>query len=101
MEARKLASQKSNFDGVFWTRMFKSLLREPKIEIDYEKYLFQIETKNGAVFEFTVTNEFNLKSFQNDLSIKRESISRIDKYGNASWCIQNDYPDLRKFCVCK
>lgn len=86
-----------------WSRIFGSrLLLEPSIEYDFKKYLFQIETKpNRAVFEFTVTNEFNLKQFKNNLFISKDLISRVNPYGNSSHCIFNSHPELRKYCYCK
>jgi hypothetical protein len=77
-------------------------LTPPPIERDYEKYFFQVETKpNNGLYEFTVTNEFDLKRFRNSFKIDQNSVSRINMYGNSSHCIFNDFPDLRKYCYCK
>jgi hypothetical protein len=79
-----------------------SLLTPPPIEYDYQQFLFQIETRpNKGLYEFTLTNEFDLNKFENKFSVNEKSVSRIDKYGNSSWCIFKSHPDLRQFCYCK
>ena len=79
-----------------------NLLKPPQVEKDFEKYFFQIETKpNQAVFEFTLTNEYDLVKLSNSFKIDDNSISRINRYGNSSHCIYDDFPDLRMFCFCK
>lgn len=77
------------------------LLKEPKIEVDYEEFMFQVETSKGAMFEFTVAHELHLTDFRSIISIKSDTISRIDKYGSSASCIQDTFPDLRKYCTCK
>ncbi len=69
--------------------------------------MFQIITEpNSAFYEFTIdleniANEDLGKNILNKINIKNEKISRIDKYGNASACISDKFPDLRKYCLCK
>ena len=69
--------------------------------------MFQIITEpNSAFYEFTIdleniANEDLGKNILNKINIKNEKISRIDKYGNASACISDKFPDLRKYCHCK
>lgn len=104
IEARNLAKKEAvtNRKVVsYWQTMFLSMLREPSIEIDYEEFLLQVRTTRGGVFEFTVGHEFNLRDFGSKILIKRDSISRVDRYGNASSCIEDKFPDLRKYCACK
>ncbi|CAF0882063.1 unnamed protein product [Brachionus calyciflorus] len=94
-DKRKKAKEKFSFFG--------RLLEEPKIEKDFNKFFFQITTSNnnGGVYEFTITDEFDFVNGKSNYLIDKSSISRVNKYGNSSYCIFNDYPDLRKFCFCK
>ena len=84
-------------------RIKKFFLMEPtKIKFDFRKYFFQVQLKPGAaIFEFTIIVEQNLKNSTQILFIETKEISRINKYGNDSICIFDNYPDLRKFCFCK
>ena len=91
----------------FMNRIFNWYLVEPDLEKDYRKYLFQIETKpNNGTFEFTLVDESsideNLSNQENfSFEIDQKGISRIDKYGSQSKCIENRFPELRKYCFCK
>lgn len=79
-------------------------LQEPPVEVDYKKYLFQVTVKPSmAIYEFTATVERKYSqsdSSGDDFTIESESISRINAYGDTSHCIQNSFPDLRKYCYC-
>jgi hypothetical protein len=89
------------------------LLTPPPVEKDYEQYFFQIVTApNNGMYEFTATYEFDLVLESDRLSkidsemltkfkINENSISRINKYGNDSFCVHDKYPNLRKYCYCK
>lgn len=48
-------------------------------------------TPNGAIFETTITH-------QSDFEIK-DTVSRINTYGNQSWCVLGDAV-LKKYCFC-
>ena len=95
-------SKSSNFDF-----LNLNLLKAPAVEQGLQRFLFQIITKpNNAFFEFTIDVENNLKDsnydeYLNYVSIKKDKISRIDKYANTSSCIAEKYPDLRKYCYCR
>jgi hypothetical protein len=84
-----------------------NLLKEPTIETEYQKYLFQITTlPNNAIYEFTITVEKNIKDNQSSLDLSKielneKLISRINAYGKSANCIFNTFPDLRKYCFCK
>ena len=89
------------------TKTDRLFIQPPKIETNYNKYLFQIKTKpNSAEYEFTLTveNDISIKS-EEDLikltDIDKKQISRLNKYGNDEHCIHDTFPDLRKFCYCK
>lgn len=96
MAQRDLASE----PGLI-ARFLENLAVEPNIELDYENLMFQVETSRGGVFEFTVEHEFRVDTFTSRVKIKSESISRVNAYGNASWCIHDNFPDLRKYCSCR
>ncbi|CAF0891405.1 unnamed protein product [Brachionus calyciflorus] len=83
--------------------LIKRFLQEPKIEKDFRNFFFQITTSNnnGGIYEFSITDEFDFVKRKSNYLINKNSISRVNKYGNSSHCIFNDYTDLRKFCFCK
>ena len=88
--------------------LFSRFLMQPKVEQDFERYFFQLRTApNNAIYEFTANVEINLtsqndiKEFLKNVKIDEKSISRINKYGNQSACIEIEFPDLRKYCYCK
>ncbi len=80
-----------------------NLLRPPKVESNYMKYLFQVQTKpNGGIYEFEIEVQNKLNSPNTQMEFPKMSmISRINKYGNDEHCIHEKFPDLRKFCYCK
>lgn len=87
---------------------FVNLATEPPIEKNYQEFYFQVQLKpSEAIFEFTIILEVNINDNINDknnfdnLQLNSKSISRINKYGNASSCIFNSNPPLRPYCFCK
>jgi len=88
-------------------KIFNWYLVEPDLERDYKKYLFQIVTKpNNGTYEFTIVDESNIDESETNLEheqfeIDLKGISRIDKYGHQPYCIENKFPELRKYCFCK
>lgn len=101
LDARQLARRDFKSEPGLLASFFEHLAREPSIEIDYENLMLQVETNYGGVFEFTVEHEFHLDTFRSKVNVKADSISRINLYGNASWCIHENFPDLRKYCACR
>jgi hypothetical protein len=99
IEARQLARAHSG-PGLVRSSLLH-LQRQPQIERDYEHLTLQVETSRGGVFEFTAELEFDLAAFRTHMRVKRQSIGRLDRYGNSSWCVRDRYPDLRQFCTCK
>ncbi len=80
-----------------------NLLKPPKVESNYIKYLFQLQTKpNGGIYEFEIEVQKKLNSLDTQLEFPVIGmISRINKYGNDEHCIHEKFPELRKFCYCK
>lgn len=101
IEARTLAQRDFASEPGLIYAIVEHLMTEPNIEIDYEKLMFRVDTEHGGEFEFTLEHEFRLATFESRVIIKPESISRVNKYGNASWCIHDNFPDLREYCACK
>lgn len=61
-------------------------------------YQVTIETNPGnGIFE--VTSSVDAKT--GNISLNLNDISRINKYNDAPKCIQEKYPSMRPFCVCK
>lgn len=93
-QAKRKRSQKLN------------LLEAPRIEKNFEKYLFQVRTKpNNGVYEFSIVLESTINNRTTGQSqvgkINRKFISRINKYGSVEHCIHDKFPDLRKYCYCR
>lgn len=64
------------------------------------KDLYQIKAMlvpGESLFEASITHD--LKS--NKFSLNLNDVSRINKYGKQARCIENDFPNLRKYCYCK
>jgi len=81
------------------------VLNEVEVHTNYEQYQIQVVTSpNNGLFEFTIEIERNFKSMQQDshgFKINKNLISRINKYGNQSICVNENFPELRKYCSCK
>jgi hypothetical protein len=79
------------------------LLTPPRIEIDYKQYFMQVTTTpNDGVYEFTTTAETRLSDNRlYNSRINENAISRINEYGNAPACVENEHPHLRKYCFCR
>jgi hypothetical protein len=55
-----------------------------------------VTSPHNGLFEATVVVNFK------DDSVKlNPGLSRLDRYGEQSACIQKRYPDLLKYCLCK
>ncbi|XP_025201411.1 uncharacterized protein LOC112598955 [Melanaphis sacchari] len=51
----------------------------------------------NAVFEFTCQYNSNTSQY----TIYEKEISRVNSYGNQSWCVAKTQPQLNKYCYCK
>ena len=61
-------------------------------------FQISIETQpGGGLFEITSS----IDVLTNEIRIDRRAISRTNLYGDAPKCVQDQYPELRPFCVCK
>jgi hypothetical protein len=115
---KKKEFKHENFSLIKWfesliNRIFNFYLVEPTVEKDFKKYFFQIVTApNNAIYEFTVVDETYINGVNKEeiiaedvksnlFEIDHKAISRIDRYGDQSKCIHDQYPDLRKYCFCK
>ncbi|KAL8574792.1 hypothetical protein ACOMHN_031899 [Nucella lapillus] len=69
------------------------------VDLDVAYYQLLVETQPcGAIFEATVMADF--RNYSNYKFTITPGISRINKYGVQSKCIEQQYPWLRKFCCC-
>ncbi|KAF2882027.1 hypothetical protein ILUMI_24152 [Ignelater luminosus] len=62
--------------------------------------IYQIKamlTPGDSLFEASITHYFET----NKLELKLSDISRINMYGRQARCIEDDFPNLRKYCYCK
>ena len=78
------------------------MMKEVEVVKNFEQYQIQLETiPNFGLYETTINLERNLKNFKDfTVHIDQNLISRLNKYGNQSICIHNEFPDLRKYCFC-
>ena len=91
----------------------KRLLQAPELKKNYQKFIFQFETSpNDGIYEISVEIEMNMNlnyiEYEPDmdrmigrLGLSEKKISRLNKYGNASLCIEGVNADLRKYCYCR
>lgn len=62
--------------------------------------MYQIKamlTPGESLFEASLTHFID----SDKLELKLSDISRINKYGSQARCIENTFPNLRKYCYCK
>lgn len=84
-------------------RIIRPVAKEVEVVKNFEQYHIQLETvPNYGIYETTLSVERNLKNLKDyTVHIDSNLISRLDKYGNQSICIHEEFPDLRKYCFCK
>lgn len=69
-----------------------------KMEIEKEIYQLKVTTSPGdSLFEASVTHYLKDQSFV----LAMTDISRINIYGSQARCVEENLPDLRKYCYCK
>lgn len=69
-----------------------------KMEIKNEMYQIKVMLKPGnSLFEASIVHDIR----KNVLSLKLSDVSRINMYGRQARCVENDLPQLRKYCYCK
>ncbi|XP_052214889.1 uncharacterized protein LOC127833586 isoform X1 [Dreissena polymorpha] len=67
------------------------------INVDHAHFQITIATSpNKGLFETTV--QVNMTS--GAYTVLESAVSRLDRYGNQPACVQDKYPDLRKYCYC-
>ncbi|KAJ8965292.1 hypothetical protein NQ314_004221 [Rhamnusium bicolor] len=68
------------------------------MKIKYDMYQLKVMLSPGnSLFEASITHDLK----KDNLQIKLSDISRINMYGRQARCIENDLPQLRKYCYCK
>ncbi|ESP04838.1 hypothetical protein LOTGIDRAFT_109590 [Lottia gigantea] len=68
------------------------------INMDKAHYQITIETApNMGIYEATVEVDFRNETYKYNITA---DISRIDRYGDQPKCVQEKYPNLRKYCFC-
>lgn len=69
-------------------------------DMKVHKDLYQIKAMlvpGESLFEASITHEIKSNKFTLSLS----DVSRINMYGRQDGCIENEFPNLRKYCYCK
>lgn len=62
--------------------------------------LYQIKAMlvpGGSIFEATVTHFID----SDIMDLKISDISRVNMYGSQARCVEDSYPNLRKYCNCE
>lgn len=68
------------------------------MKIDYEMYQIKMMlTPGNSLFEASIRHDLT----NDKLHVKLSDVSRINMYGKQARCIENDLPQLRKYCYCK
>ncbi|XP_044268518.1 uncharacterized protein LOC123013800 [Tribolium madens] len=69
-----------------------------KIKIKTNLYQIKVVvTPGNSVFEASVTYFID----EDKLNVKMSDISRVNMYGKQARCVEDNLPDLRKYCYCK
>lgn len=69
-----------------------------KMKIKSDLYQIKVVlTPGDSVFEASATYSIH----EDELNIKMSDISRINMYGRQARCVEENLPDLRKYCYCK
>lgn len=69
-----------------------------KMKVKSDLYQLKVMLIPGeSLFEASITYFFEKNEFRLNIS----DISRINMYGKQARCIENDFPNLRKYCYCK
>nr|XP_970966.2 PREDICTED: uncharacterized protein LOC659581 [Tribolium castaneum] len=69
-----------------------------KMRIKTNMYQIKVVVTPGdSVFEASVTYYID----EDKLNLKMSDISRVNMYGKQARCVEDNLPDLRKFCYCK
>ncbi|KAK9890548.1 hypothetical protein WA026_010624 [Henosepilachna vigintioctopunctata] len=67
-------------------------------KINAETYQINVELQpDGALFEASISHSL----VNNKFVIRMSDISRINMYGKQAKCIEDNFPNLRKYCHCK
>lgn len=81
----------SDFDG------FLADLSD-KMKIKYDTYQIKaMLTPGNSLFEASIVHDLDKNVFRLRLS----DVSRINMYGRQARCVENDLPQLRKYCYCR
>lgn len=81
----------SDFDG------FVADLSD-KMQIQRHTYQIKAMLKPGnSLFEASIVHDLEKDVF----SLRLSDVSRINMYGRQARCVENDLPQLRKYCYCR
>ena len=50
-----------------------------------------------SIFEVSINHHLA----KDDFTLKMSDVSRVNKYGSQARCIENVFPNLRKYCYCR
>lgn len=68
-----------------------------KTKVNSNIYQIKAVVKPGdSLFEASITHLIDKGTF----NLEMKDISRINMYGSQARCVQDDLPDLRKYCYC-
>lgn len=79
---------------------FDGFVADLSANMNINKELYQIKlmlSPGNSLFEASITHLLE----SNRLQLKLSDISRINMYGSQARCVENDLPQLRKYCYCK
>ncbi|CAH0556728.1 unnamed protein product [Brassicogethes aeneus] len=89
----KLVTFKKNADRDGFVGEFSA-----KMDIKFDMYQIKVMLKPGnSLFEASFTHH----KADDRIDLKLSDVSRINMYGRQARCIEDDFPNLRKYCYCK
>lgn len=69
-----------------------------KMQVKHDVYQIKAMLKPGeSLFEASIIHDLK----KNVLTLRLSDVSRINMYGRQARCVENDLPQLRKYCYCK
>lgn len=68
------------------------------MRIKYDTYQIKAMLKPGnSLFEASIVHDLE----KNVFNLRLSDVSRINMYGRQARCVENDLPQLRKYCFCR
>lgn len=81
----------SDKDGFIADLSDNTVISEATYQVQFRAF------PSGGIFEASVKHDISRGTFH----VREQEISRVNIYGSQSRCVQDSYPQFRKYCYCK